>query len=71
MGKPAVANLSIVFEKFPEGDVCRIDVAASSTGPVFVRVDKNEADLYVRLNNSTRRLNTAEALEYVRSHWRK
>jgi hypothetical protein len=35
-----------------------------------VRRSKGQADLYVRLNNATRLLNTAEAVEYVRSRWR-
>jgi len=37
---------------------------------VFVTNDKGDADLYVRLNNSTRLLNTADALKYVRQRWR-
>lgn len=69
LGKPAVSNISIKFERFEGGDVCRIDVEPSGS-PVFVRLGKVGADLYVRLNNSTRLLNTAEALEYVRSRWR-
>jgi hypothetical protein len=36
----------------------------------LARGAKGTADFYVRLNNSTRLLNTAEALEYVRSRWR-
>jgi ATP-dependent Lon protease len=36
---------------------------------VFVRSGKATADFYVRLNNSTRLLNTAEALEYIQVHW--
>jgi ATP-dependent Lon protease len=51
------------------GAVCRVDVRPSSK-PVFVRAGKSDADFYVRLNNSTRLLNTAEALEYVEAHWR-
>ncbi len=35
--------------------------------PVYVTTGKN-ADLYVRLNNSTRLLNTAEAVEYIGAH---
>ena len=50
-------------------DVCRLDVKPS-TEPVFVTNDKGDADLYVRLNNSTRLLNTADALKYVRQHLR-
>lgn len=68
IGKPAVANIMISFETFPEGDVCRVDVRPGKT-PTFVRTPKAGADLYVRLNNSTRLLDTADALEYVRARW--
>ena len=69
MGKPAVANLSVAFEQFDGHEICRIDVQPSRK-PVFVHTGKTgEADLYVRLNNSTRLLNTEEALDYVRAHW--
>lgn len=68
IGKPAVANLSIDFEDIDGNDVCRID-AKPSDRPVYVRSSK-DADLYVRLNNSTRLLNTQEAVEYISSHWR-
>lgn len=51
-----------------EGTVCRVDVERGKK-LTFVRGGKGEADLYVRLNNSTRLLNTADALEYVSSHW--
>ena len=44
--------------------VCRVDVQRGAK-PTFVRGSKGEADLYVRLNNGTRLLNTADALEYT------
>jgi ATP-dependent Lon protease len=68
LGPTATSNVSISFEEFPECTVCRIDVHPGKN-PTFVRGGKGEADLYVRLNNSTRLLNTADALEYVNSHW--
>ena len=52
-----------------EHDVCRVDVTKSHE-PVFVKNSKGDADLYVRINNSTRLLNTQDALQYVRKHWR-
>lgn len=61
--------MHLTFEQHAEGTVCRVDVTPSN-GPVFVQGSKGEADLYVRLNNATRLLNTAEALEYVRTRWR-
>jgi len=69
LGPTATSNVSISFHTFDEGTVCRVDVGPGEK-PTFVRGGKGEADLYVRLNNSTRLLNTADALEYVSSHWR-
>jgi ATP-dependent Lon protease len=68
LGLTATSNVSISCEEFAEGTVCRID-AERGKKPTFVRGGKGEADLYVRLNNSTRLLNTADALEYVTSRW--
>jgi ATP-dependent Lon protease len=68
MGPAAVANARIGFERLPGGTVCRVDVRPSPA-PVFVTGGKGEAELFVRLNNATRGLNVAEALDYVRTHW--
>jgi ATP-dependent Lon protease len=69
LGRAAVAHVAISFHVVDGKDVCRIDVDPSPE-PVFVTNDKGDADLYVRLNNSTRLLNTADALKYVRQRWR-
>jgi ATP-dependent Lon protease len=69
LGPTATSQVTISYEDFPEGTVCRIDVGPGKR-PTFVKGGKGEADLYVRLNNSTRLLNTADAVEYVGSHWR-
>jgi ATP-dependent Lon protease len=69
LGPTATSQVSISYEDFSEGSVCRIDVGPGKR-PTFVKGGKGEADLYVRLNNSTRLLNTADAVEYVSSHWR-
>jgi ATP-dependent Lon protease len=69
LGPTATSNVKVRFEEFPTGTVCRVDVAPGKK-PTFVSGSKGEADLYVRLNNSTRLLNTADALDYVSSHWR-
>ena len=68
LGKPAAANAPIRFESLDAGDVCRIDVEPGKS-PVFVKLSKEDADFYVRLNNSTRLLNTSDAMEYTRAHW--
>jgi ATP-dependent Lon protease len=69
LGPTATSNVAVSFQEFSEGTVCRVDVRRGKK-PTFVRGTKGEADLYVRLNNSTRLLNTADALEYVNTHWR-
>lgn len=69
LGPAAASKVVVRFEDLGTATVCRVDVEPGSA-PAFVRGTKGTADLYVRLNNSTRLLNTAEALEYVRSRWR-
>lgn len=69
LGRTAVTNVAISFEQVSEQDLCRLDVTKSHE-PVFVKNSKGDADLYVRINNSTRLLNTQDALQYVRKHWR-
>ena len=69
-GKPAAANVRVTFEMVATSQVCRIDVEASPD-PVFLDEPggNREADMYVRMGNSTRKLLTDEALDYVRQHW--
>jgi ATP-dependent Lon protease len=69
LGPAAAAAARIDFEYIDQGTVCRVDVEPSAS-PIFAHAGKSAADFYVRINNSTRLLNTAEALEYVRSHWK-
>jgi ATP-dependent Lon protease len=68
LGPTATSNVSVSFEDLADGLVGRID-ARRSRQPVFVRGAKGDADLYVRINNGTRLLNTADALDYVANHW--
>ncbi len=67
VGKPALANLSVTFQTIEGHDVCRVDLEPSRTA-VFVKRGI-ETDLYVRFNNSTRLLNTQDALQYVAEHF--
>src|SRR5680860_1374701 len=69
LGPTAAAGVSLNFEELDGHVICRVDVKPGSD-PTFVSGSKGEADLYVRLSNATRLLNTAEALEYLRTHWR-
>lgn len=67
LGKPAVANVAVGFASVDGSDVCRIEVRPSPV-PVYARRGQ-ESDLFVRLNNSTRLLNTQEAVTYIGQHW--
>jgi ATP-dependent Lon protease len=69
LGPTATSNVTVSFDESAGPVVCRVDVQRGAT-PTFVRGSKGDADLYVRLNNVTRLLNTADALEYSNSHWR-
>jgi len=68
LGPTAAALVQISFEPLAGGTVCRVDVERSPA-PVFAKTGKGETELSVRLNSSTRALNVAEALDYVRAHW--
>ena len=69
LGPVATAGAKFQFDTFPDGTVCRVDVSPS-TAPTFVKGKKGEATFYVRLNNATRLLNIADALDYVQARWR-
>ena len=69
LGPVAAAGVTFHFDDFPDGTICRVDVTPG-TAPTFVKAKKGEANLYVRLNNATRLLNTAEALQYVQTRWK-
>lgn len=70
LGKPAVANVRVTFELVGKSQVCRVDIAAAGS-PVFLDEPggQREADMYVRMGNSTRKLLTDEAMEYAARHW--
>ena len=66
---------SAVINQYRSADFPQIDgvtigrVSAKPGGsPAYVRM-KDDEWLYVRLGNSTRRLSTREAVEYIRQHW--
>ena len=66
VGKPALANISVIFEAVDGRDVCRVDVTPSRR-PVYART-KQTKDFFVRLNNGTRSLDVEEAFDYISSH---
>ncbi|MBX7132282.1 MAG: protease Lon-related BREX system protein BrxL [Fimbriimonadaceae bacterium] len=69
LGKVATTYMTVSFASIDGNDVCRVEVMPSAT-PIFIHAQKAAGGFYVRLNNSTRLLNTAEALQYINAHWR-
>ena len=61
LGPVAAAGVKFQFNEFPNGTICRVDVIPR-TAPTFVGGKPSEANFYIRLNNATRLLNTAETL---------
>jgi ATP-dependent Lon protease len=49
-------------------DVCFVDVRRSPA-PVYLKEPNDKDEFYVRLASTSRALNHADALEYVRAHW--
>ena len=49
--------------------MCRVEVEPSPK-PIYM-TKGTTADLYVRINNSTRLLKHREAVEYIAAHWRR
>jgi uncharacterized membrane protein YeaQ/YmgE (transglycosylase-associated protein family) len=71
LGRTAVAGLSIDFASADGREVCRVAVEPA-TRPVFCRPPRgdDDAEFYVRLGNSTRRLAVDDALAYVDEHFK-
>lgn len=65
---PAVMRTRARIDRIAGREICRIDVANSST-PVVARMANKDEIFWVRMNNSTRPLSGAEFDEYARDHW--
>ena len=68
IGGAATANASVDFPTVNGTMICRVHVKPSGS-PVYVKM-KDEDWFYVRLGNSTRRLSTREAVDYIAQRWR-
>ena len=66
LGPVAAAGVEFQFNELPDGTICRVDVIPR-TEPTYVKGKRDEASFYIRLNNATRLLNTAETVEYLRT----
>ncbi|MGQ0678943.1 MAG: protease Lon-related BREX system protein BrxL [Actinomycetota bacterium] len=64
LGKVAATGADVRFESFDDRVVCRID-AGPAGAPVFVSWKDNQL-FFVRMGNSTRQFQIAEAIAYIR-----
>lgn len=64
----AVMRTRARIEQLDGGEICRVDVASSST-PVKARMSEGTEAFWVRMNNTTRSLPEIEVARYVRDHW--
>jgi hypothetical protein len=55
------------FHRVGDLDICRVEVEPSPK-PVYVNTD-TETDFYIRTGNSTQKLNTKDAIDYISMHW--
>ena len=64
------AEASDPQEGYERQEVCRVTIPPA-LGPVYLRgpKGKGEAELWVRVGNSTRRLEVADAVQYVATRW--
>ena len=64
------AEASDPQEGYGPQEVCRVTIPPS-TRPVYLKgpKGKGEAELWVRVGNSTRRLEVADAVQYVAARW--
>jgi hypothetical protein len=67
-GAAAASLAKIRVEKAEEDEVCLIHVDPSPS-PVYAKVSKGDQVFFVRINNSTRVLEGADLVSYVRQRW--
>lgn len=68
LGVEQMAFVHIGFEVITEKTVCIVTVQRSPV-PVYVRTEK-EYEFYVRLGNSSQKLDVKAAMQYIQAHWK-
>jgi hypothetical protein len=68
MGNQFLRFVRISFVSIEEKEICRINVSPSDA-PVFLKEDSIE-EFFVRTGNNSRPFSMAEAVEYIRKHWK-
>jgi Putative DNA-binding domain/Eco57I restriction-modification methylase len=66
-GHDCAPFIQITFHELEGKDICRV-VVKPSPRPIYVK-DGQEEYLFIRANNSTRKLNLKEAVNYCKTRW--
>jgi predicted HTH transcriptional regulator len=69
LGKKIHRFISARIINTGESEICMVTMTSSDT-PVFVGTG-NEQEFFIRATASSQPLNMSEALEYIKSHWKK
>jgi len=69
LGLEFIKHINIRFEPIDEKDICLVSIEPS-VKPVFL-ISGNDSEFWVRIRNSTRRLNVKDATEHIQTHWKK
>jgi len=67
LGMECMSNVHPRFEILREKTICVVSIAPSPT-PVYLRAGDGH-EMWVRVGNSTRRLDVKEAVSYIAKHW--
>ena len=69
IGKVCMEWIRVGFEKISEKLICVVKVSKASKPTYFTNKDR-ENDLFIRAGNAIQKLDTKEANDYVRVHWK-
>ena len=69
IGKMCRGWIRVSFEEMDEKLICVVKVSKASR-PTYLINKNKEYDFFIRTGNSTRELNTKEANEYIKEHWK-
>lgn len=68
LGAPPTMHARARIAEHAGRELCRVDVGRSAR-PVWAKTSKEARVFFVRMNNSTRKLDDAEADQYISDHW--
>lgn len=68
LGLQYIPYIRVSFPVMNQKPICQIDIQPTPH-PIYFRNSDNSYDFYVRLGNSTRKLDTKAGITYIQYHW--